>query len=315
MSTSNAADMPPATEPNTNVDLGSNQAPNNSSSTSNITVRNMFNKRLRQGSDEDCEDSLTIFKTEIKELIVSMMDQQNLRLIALEKHMSEIKSQNNAIHASNVDIEKSLDFMSSQLQQVETKIGTLEAERKKVVEMIYVLDKKQEYVERQQKKTSIEIRGVPKKQDESKKDLFDMIAKLSTAINHELLPHDVRDVYRLFSKHKPDTTTVIVEFSSTLIQDLFLSAAKDFNKGYSTNQLNSALLGLATPKKDIFISEFISPKTKRLHFLAQNFCKTAGYTYCWISRGNVLIRKTHGMPHIVVKDEGVLTSLQQNQDK
>lgn len=136
-----------------------------------------------------------------------------------------------------------------------------------------------------------------------------MIGKLSSTIGVTLEATELRDVYRLPTKPDQANTALVAEFSSTLIRDNFLTAAKNHKLAsirYKTEQLNSSHLGLEGSNSDIYISEHLTPLASRLFFLAREFRKTMGYDYCWTSNGLVYLRKKQGEPYVLIKSEDQL---------
>ena len=151
------------------------------------------------------------------------MNEQNKKFSAIEKSISEIKAQNDFIKTSNNDIEKSLDFVSTQIENINVKIGKLEEDRKGFTNEIIALNDKIDNLTWANTKTCIEIRNVPNtKQRETMCCLFQMINQLQSYIDPKHQDLHLRDVYlTLFKKNAP-SSTIIVEFMSTLDKERFL---------------------------------------------------------------------------------------------
>ncbi|KAG7308311.1 hypothetical protein JYU34_005505 [Plutella xylostella] len=163
------------------------------------------------------------------------------------------------------------------------------------------------------RKTSLELRNIPRQPKENKTDLFNMIHNLLKALKIESMFSEIKDVYRVPKKSDTNNiTTVIIELSSTLTRINILNEIKSFYKNNNGIQLNTTHLGLSS-KSPIYGSEYLTAKTKRIHFLARDFMKTENYKFCWISNGNVFLKKEEGSPHILVKSEEILTSLKKKQ--
>lgn len=278
-----------------------------SGSTLNIKHRN--SKRIRMSDDEQ-EDSLESFKKDIKQMLGDVINQQNERLNTLEKHMTEI------IEKNNQDIGTTLNFMSEQITGIQSQITRLENEKKSTSVEIQQLNDKIDILEKNMRKFNIELRNIPRKLKESKTDLFNLCQYLFKSLNIDTLYTEIKDVYRVPRKSdKNNTTMVIVELSSTLVKSKVLDAVKLFNKNNHTDQLNTTHLGLKTSKEPIFVSEHLSPKTKRIHYKARDLAKTDNYKFCWVSNGNVFLRKDENSPHILIKSEEFLTTLNKKENK
>lgn len=268
-----------------------------------VTVRD---KRRRLS---DSYDELTAFKMEMREMFQSFADCQNKKLDLLSTHMEEVKLQNSSIFDTNRDIENSLEDMSHRLIAMQSKIDSLEDQRKVLVSQITNIDDKCEFLEKTLKKTSIELRYIPRAPKEDKHTLFNYITHLSQSLNISLEPADVRDVYRIPNTREPTKSTVVAEFSSTLLKTRFLSSVREFNKTKSLKILN---VGIENNTLPLFVSESLTAKARRLHFLARDFARVEKYKYCWISNGNIYLRKEEGSEYFLIKNEAQLNSLKKS---
>lgn len=229
--------------------------------------------------------------------------------VAYIDHILEIKSHSHKIESTNAEIEKSLNSMSGQLISLQTNIESLEKERKEIVLQLSTLESKVESFNRQLLKTSVEIRNVPKNYKETKESLYTTLNRLSEEINVTIHPWDLRDITRLPSKKDPKNLSVLVEFSNTLAKTKFLSGTKDFNQRNPEEKLSTAQLGLSAPYSPIYIlSEQLTATSKNLFYL-RKFAKTNGYKFCWVSNGQVLLRKTKDDAPIIVRREEALQNL------
>jgi septal ring factor EnvC (AmiA/AmiB activator) len=245
-------------------------------------------------------------------MLTALQSQQNLRLDVLERYVSDIKSQNEVTHMKHGDIEKSIEFVNSKLDDVQLIIKKLEEQRKLFSSQITAIEDKCEAMERLFRKTSIQIRNVPKQKAEAKAQLFEMVRKLSTTLGIKIEDCDLRDVYRTPSKGEKNTSAIVAEFSSTIFKGNYLTAVRAHKLNsirYKTEQLNTAHLGLDGQKAEIYISEHLTPRAARLYFLARELRKSMDYEYCWTSNGLVYLRKTQGEPYIVIKNETQLHQL------
>lgn len=279
--------------------------------TSEITEYNTQRAKRRcptSSSEKSTEIETSQFQ-EIKAMIQQFMSTQNNRLDKLENHIMEIKAQNVKIESSNLEIERSVNFMGDQLSVLENKITTIEKERQKLVFQVATLETKQQLFERNLAKTSIEMRNTPKIPYENKENLFSMVMSLAKNLNMELQFSDIRDVYRLPSKKDSITSSVIIEFTNTLMKSRLLNKIKDYNSRNTTNKLNSTHIGLKVPKTAIYVCELLTQDAKKLYYQARTFAKNQHYEFCWTSEGQILLRQAKNSPYIVVKNEAQLTGL------
>ncbi|KAG7307299.1 hypothetical protein JYU34_007464 [Plutella xylostella] len=102
---------------------------------------------------------------------------------------------------------------------------------------------------------------------------------------------------------------IIVETTSTILKADFLKASKSFNIKHQ-NKLSTKHLGLRTSEDTpIYVSEQLTAKASRLHFLARDLVKSKKFKYCWTAYGKVYLRKDDTSPVIVVKTEGQVHQL------
>lgn len=185
-------------------------------------------------------------------------------------------------------------------------------ESKAFSENLIIIDDKIEELEKSIIKTSLELRNVPKKPKENKEDLFGYAAKLCREIGCNFQQADVRDVYRLPSKRENKSASIVIEMSTSLMKTRLLNHIKQYNIDNPTNNLNSGNLGFTNPTEQIYASEHLTPKTKRLLFLARDFKKSAGYKYVWTTSGRVYLRKEEGGQYIMIKNEAQIQELKRS---
>ncbi|KAJ8736619.1 hypothetical protein PYW08_007275 [Mythimna loreyi] len=223
---------------------------------------------------------LTSKLDEILEKVNAVMSNQCARLDALEEHIREVKQQNDDTQTNSAEIMKSIEFFGARLSDLENQIHGMEQERKEIAVYLSKIDEKIDRLERNAIKTSVEIRNVPKIPKETKMSLYDKALKLFKSLGSEIPKSDVRDVYRAPSKSSDSKSTIIVEFADTLTKSNFLGITKDFNNKNPSNRLNTFHLGIGGEKHPIFISEHLTAKMKRFHFLARDVAKYAHYEHC-----------------------------------
>ncbi|CAG5043158.1 unnamed protein product [Parnassius apollo] len=187
----------------------------------NVTQRTKRRYPSGAGAPEFLEELTTIksdITNDIKSMIKELLSAQTSRMDKFENYLLDIKNQNSKIENTNTDLEKSMNFISEQITSLETKITYLEQERTTVAYKLSSLEEKMETLDRSCIKTCVEIRNLPKRIQESKKDLYDMLIKLSKLIEIDLQVSDIRDVSRQYSKKENKTSNLTVEFSNTLIK-------------------------------------------------------------------------------------------------
>lgn len=263
------------------------------------------NKRRR----DSCEELLSSFKDEMKQMLSEMKELIMNKLIA---DIAEIKDQNSKIQQTNLEIEKSMDLLSAQYDNINTRIDFLEKERKEHILHISTLETKLEEIQRNLKSASIEIRNLPlDPKNEHKPDLAKIVMNTCKALNANVQDSDIKEVYQI--RGKSGKCTIIADFTRTTLKQDLVRKAKDFNKKHPTQRLCTTHLGFEGVPTPIYVSEALTGKGRRLLYLARDFASANGYKYCWTSNGKVFIRKTDSAPHMEIKNESDLTSLRNAQ--
>lgn len=131
-----------------------------------------------------------------------------------------------------------------------------------------------------------------------------MVIGLSNTVGVNLSKKDIKDIYRVRGKKDgTPNTPIIVETTSALTKTSMLRACKDFNIKQKS-KLSAKHLGYRkyedTP---IYVSENLTQKGARLHFLARDLTKTNRFKFCWTSYGKVFVRKDENSPVILIKSE------------
>ena len=267
------------------------------------TPPNFVNRNKRRREEDTCKD--LSFKDEIKEMITTLFTAQQLELQKITANLSEIKE-------TNSRIELSVEFLSKQNEELHNKIKLLEIESQKDKAQIIILEEKIEDLQRTNRKTCLEIKNVPKKTNETKDDLINMVVTLSNSINRKIDKSDIKDIFRVKGKKVQEKNCpIVVETSSTIIKTDFLKSCKLFNIK-NKDKLRAKHLGFTTDENSpIFVSEQLTGKGARLFFLARDLVKTRKYKFCWTSFGKVYVRKDENSPIINIISESQIHHLQQ----
>lgn len=271
-----------------------------------VSVPQRGRKTRAQKVDE--QQPLSV-KDELKTMFEDWKSTENTILQKLVKEVSEIKQQNREIQSSSAEIEKSISFMNTLYEDLKKKVEILEKESKQDKLQIAALEERLEDIQRNSKGACIEIRNVPlPEQVETKSALCKIVQNVGKAIDVNVETNTIKDVYRL--NGKTTKGTVIAEFTTVLIKSEIIKATKTYNKKNPEQMLNSANLGFKDPVVPIFVSDPLTAKGRKLHYLARVFAKKHQYKFCWTSNGRVFLRKTADAPHIEVKSESQLLSLE-----
>lgn len=265
-----------------------------------VSLRTVQSKRRRQ-------DDLEELREDMINTIKSMLLTQEMELKKITPTLMEIKQ-------TNSNIENSVIALTAQNEEFKRKIEQMESQAKKDQEYITILEEKIEDLQRSSRKSSIKIKNVPKQVKEIKEDLIDMVLCLTKNINSEVAKPDIRDIYRIKGKRQNSgNTPIIVEFSSTILKTDVLKMCKSYNIKHKA-KLCAKHLGLRSNEDvPIFVSEQLTAKGARLHFLARDLAKSKRYKYCWTAYGKVYVKKQDDSPTVVITNEYQIQALMQEE--
>lgn len=261
------------------------------------------NKRLRE---EDLPTEFVKFKDEMKEFISSIMARQTMQLKVITEDLKSIRD-------TNTNIDSSILLLTSQNEELRKRVEILETQSKTDHEYAKVLEQKVEDLQRTLRKTSIEIKNVPKAKEEKRDDLINMVLNLSKTINLNMNSSDVRDIYRLPGKDgSMKNTPIIVELGSAILKSDLLQKTKSFNIK-NKNKLQARHLNHKTNEDSpVFVSEQLTPKGARLFFLSRDLVKSKKFKYCWTSFGKILVRQDDNSRIIQINNESQIHQLMQD---
>lgn len=251
------------------------------------------------------EDELVVFREDMIQMIKSMLLTQEMELKKITPTLNEIKLTNSLI-------ENSVAAITLQNEEFRRKLEQMEIQSKKDKEYITILEDKVEDLQRSSRKSNIEIKNVPKQTKETKEDLINMVKCLTDTVNIAVAKSDIRDIYRVKGKKQGmSNTPIIVELSSTILKTEVLKMCKLFNNKHKAKLCAKHLGFKSSEESPIFVSEQLTAKGSRLHFLARDLAKSKGYKYCWTAYGKIYVKKHDESPTYVIRSESQIQSLMQ----
>ncbi|XP_045492413.1 uncharacterized protein LOC123702656 [Colias croceus] len=279
------------------LDSGSNMSVLDSDTDRNIPLRKPKRKRIDQYDEiknlkEDIMNMLSSWKSEQEDKITSIFTTVNL----LKDECSDIK--------------KSIQYMSDKYDDVLIKLTTVEEELKSKQKQINDMCQTIENMESSLKLTSLEIRNIPVKEKETKQDLVNSVLAIAETLKCPLVKSQINNVHRT-GKSSASERPILLSLVSILTKEEILHNYKRFNKESRSSKLNTTHINITGPQKQIFISESLSTRAKKLFFLTREFAKKNNYSFYWTVRGIIYIKKEEGSPAIRVDNECTLKNLKQ----
>lgn len=262
-------------------------------------------------SEEDIDDQMRIntrkrkfpegehfneFREEMKGMLKEFQTRQEGKLDSVAKAIEALIEQNTKLIQSNNDIEIMLQESKVQQDKLTNKVNMLETECSNARNKINLLEDQLNDLHKNQIKKLIEIRNVPKLENEN---LHEIVTKMMKALNVSNSNVTIKEVYRRGINNAP-ITVEMAEFDQKI---QILKAVKLFNTQNKDNKLSTNHLGLNSLTMPIYVSEKLTPRTKLLLSSAKKLVKDGLFKFCWISKGVVLLRKTEGDPPVVITTE------------
>ncbi|KAI5630895.1 hypothetical protein NE865_16398 [Phthorimaea operculella] len=206
-------------------------------------------------------------------------------------------------------MQKSITFYSQQYEDLLKKVNDFQKENKSYKERIQILENNIDQLERSSKCSTVEIRNIPLSPAEDKTTLCTHIINLRRSREPAIQDHDVRDIFRIKSKSGAPGP-IIMELSTSSIKERFIKSVISFNKGKPKNgKLNSTHLKLKGTPKPVYVSDCLTNRARRLHYLAREFKKKHNYSSCWTAYGKVYLRKSEESTPIRIEAENDLNKL------
>lgn len=209
----------------------------------------------------------------------------------INSEISDIKNQNSKLIESNNEIIKLLQINATNYKEISDRVETLEKKNEASLQRIGELEAQLHGIQKKITKNMVEIRNIPKKDNEDVKEIVKTICNTLQTQNVENA-----NIYRRGKNNAP----IIIEYEEHKDREILLHAFKKYNKERKDNQLNTASLGYGGMKLKIYISEFLTPTSKKILAAGRDLVKNGSFKYCWTSRGNILLRKDEGQPALTV---------------
>ncbi|CAG4993155.1 unnamed protein product [Parnassius apollo] len=229
------------------------------------------------------------------------------------KHFKDLQIIVSSIKEQNDGLKKRASILcQASMMSFYSRLSVLEAEKRQDRYIIQQLQEKIENMERKSRFSGIEIRNIPKNNEESKENLCSTVKKLGECLNVNLQDSDIKDVYRTNSK--TGTRPIIVEFNSVIIKEKMLHEVKKFNKTKPKNEkLNTSHLNYSQKNIPIYVTETLTQNTQKLFYQARIFQKSHKYLFCWTSRGIVYLRKNENSSQIRINNETDIENLRKTE--
>lgn len=219
---------------------------------------------------------------------------------------SEDEVSNNRIFKKLKEMEKSLEFMATQFDQVQKENKEIKKmlkennkENEKLKGRITELELMMEEIQKEKVKNNIVINGVEKQgETENTKEI---VTKIMKKINIQI-EDEMGKCYR--KRENQDKSPIIIELKKNKTKETILKARKD------VGLITTKDCQLKGRENNIFINEQLTNLASKLFYNVRELKKNKKIAYAWTREGNVYARKTETSKKVRIKSETDLSEIQ-----
>lgn len=242
-------------------------------------------------------DDITSLHSEIKNMLNIFKTDSEGNNAKLYEAIEELRNQNKEIIKTNSNIEKILEHTTTMYNEIKLKVDKISTEHDDALLKIENLEGQVEELQRAQKITMVEIKNIPLTANEN---LEDVLTTLHNSLRLPFSPNNIKQVRRLKNTSQK---LIIVEFQTSQQSKALLKAVKEYNRLNPENKFNTQILNQEGEKQPIYVTESLTPRARKLHYLARDLRKYHNYKHCWTSYGKVLVKQSDDSQAIVIQSE------------
>ena len=244
-------------------------------------------------SPSNMHATLKAVQNEVKamnSLLNSIKEEQDSRMLLLQKDVSVIKSELGELKKTNIEFEKTLQFLSAKHDEMETfKKETME--NNKVMENRYkdliqrnihldkfnkALEERIGYLEQKELNKNIEIMNLKMLEGEK---TVDVVKKCADVL--KLNKNEIENAWRVGSEKK-EARPIVVTLRSKTARAEWLKSRKSLITNHMIHNNNDS--------SRIFINEHITRQNRQLFWATKTKLKET-HKYIWIQDAKILIKK------------------------
>lgn len=200
----------------------------------------------------------------------------NESILLMKREISNNSKKISAIEVESTDLSKKLKMVKTESDQLKNKVDQLE-----------------HIVNVQEQSTllsTLEVHGLPMRQEEDLRQTFIDIAK---ALKNPIDINNIDNIYRIRRQGNVEVSqfppTVVVKLSSQILKDKIINQRKTC-KNFTT-------LDIGWPEKEksyIYLRDSLTPLNRRIYSAALLLKKSNKIKYLWVAGGKIFGRKADG---------------------
>lgn len=258
-------------------------------------------------------------RTDILNMLSSWKEDQDQRLNEWKKDLdntlsrvvtevSYLKKECLEIKKANSEMEKGIEFINKSYEETTYKVAEIEKGKNTNTEAIKRLETQIEDLHFRTRQATIEVRNVPLSENETHDNLLAIMSMIGKAMEINLNPGDLRDIYRLPGK-QGTTRPIVAEFACVYARNELIAKVRRHNKSRTVSEkLNTQTIGLPGSKTPIYVDEYLPPSLRKLMYETRQFAKNHGYS-CWHSHGKIFLRLDSSGKPILIKSVKCLAEI------
>lgn len=227
---------------------------------------------------------------QITALFLSFENKQNAKM---DTFLTTITEQ-------NLEIQKSIEFLSLKYDDVILKMERLERENDSYKNRIETLESKIELLESGSCMSRVQIKNIPKQSTENKNVLMDIVKNIGHTIKKPIMDSDIRDIYRLKSKNVKNNH-IVVDFTTLNLKTSVIKNSRIYDRENQNNRLNTSHIGLPGEPCTIYIDEVLTKHTSELYYRTREFVKKHNKYMCWTSYGKIYVKQKNQQDAKVIR--------------
>ena len=214
-----------------------------------------------------------------------------------------------AINETVKELQRSIEFMSVQYDEIIKKFAEIDKEREEqkatVQQLRLVIEEKDIAINNLQNRVreseqyarnrNIEITGLEFVKGEN---LLQVMKKIAYKIEVEYNQDDIDVIHRVPSRRSNEPPTVIAQFTTRRIRDQWLKSKK--NSAIISNEVTTGLSDNA-----VYLNTHLTPEWKYLLWASKQYGKPKGYKLIWFKEGKIYAKKdvTDQRPVIIMSEK------------
>lgn len=179
------------------------------------------------------------------------------------------------------------------LEEQKKEVTRLSVENSTLRAKVSDLEGRLNFVEQNQLKNTVEIRGIPEKPGET---VVATILGVGAGLGVKLCPEDLDHAIRLRPKQEGTPGPIIARFVRQGTRDDLVRQRRT-RRDFSTRHMGWG----ENESHRVYVSEAMTANNKHLYWLARQMKTTAKIKYVWFSGGRVRCRKEDGFPAVIIE--------------